>query len=198
MGNILKTATDLGKNLQQILILQNFMVLQVFQKRKQKKAAYGIFMQISGKVNILMKDAWIERPKMLYNDKTKKYVIWFHADGQTPESTGGNYAKAKAGVAVSDSPFGPFKLQGSYLLNSNENADHGFDSEGGHVRDMNLFKDEDGTAYVLYSSDGNQTMHIAKLNDEYTNVVKKQGEAVEGVDFSRNFIDESQRSTGNV
>ena len=26
----------------------------------------------------------IERPKMLYNEKTKKYVIWFHADGQDP------------------------------------------------------------------------------------------------------------------
>lgn len=136
----------------------------------------------------------IERPKMLYNDTTEKYVVWFHADGQTPDSTGGNYAKAKAGVAVSDSPFGPFKLQGSYLLNCNEDADHGFDSVGGHVRDMNLFKDDNGDAYVLYSSDGNKTMHIAKLNEEYTNVAKPQGEAEEGVDFTRNFIGESREA----
>lgn len=132
----------------------------------------------------------IERPKMLYNDKTGKYVIWFHADGQDPfaESAGGNYAKAKAGVAIADSPTGPYKLLGSYLLNTNEDADHGFDSQGGHVRDMNLFKDDDGTAYVMYSSDGNQTMYIARLNEEYTNVAKNQEEAVEGVDFTRNFI----------
>ncbi len=138
----------------------------------------------------------IERPKMLYNEKTKKYVIWFHADGQDPfaESSGGNYAKAKAGVAISDSPTGPYKLLGSYLLNFNEDANHGFDSEGGHVRDMNLFKDDDGTAYVMYSSDGNQTMHIARLNDEYTNVAKPQGEAVEGVDFTRNFINISREA----
>ncbi len=138
----------------------------------------------------------IERPKMLYNDKTGKYVIWFHADGQDPfaESAGGNYAKAKAGVAIADSPTGPYKLLGSYLLNTNEDADHGFDSEGGHVRDMNLFKDDDGSAYVMYSSDGNQTMHIARLNDEYTNVAKPQGEAVEGVDFTRNFINESREA----
>ena len=140
----------------------------------------------------------IERPKMLYNDKTKKYVIWFHADGQVPGSTGSNYAKAKAGVAISDSPFGPFQLQGSYLLNYDESADHGFDGEvGGHVRDMNLFKDDDGTGYVLYSSDGNQTMHIAKLNDEYTNVAQPDNSKAEqgvGKDFTRNFIGESREA----
>ncbi|MCI9082546.1 MAG: family 43 glycosylhydrolase [Lachnospiraceae bacterium] len=138
----------------------------------------------------------IERPKMLYNDKTGKYVIWFHADGQDPfaESAGGNYSKAKAGVAIADSPTGPYKLLGSYLLNTNEDADHGFDSEGGHVRDMNLFKDDDGSAYVMYSSDGNQTMYIARLNDEYTNVAKNQEEAVEGVDFTRNFINSSREA----
>lgn len=138
----------------------------------------------------------IERPKMLYNDKTKKYVIWFHADGQTPDSSGGNYAKAKAGVAISDSAFGPFTLLGSYLLNYDPDADHGFDNEvGGHVRDMNLFKDDDGTGYVLYSSDGNQTMHIAKLNDDYTNVVQPDNDkAVQGVDFSRNFIGSSREA----
>ena len=26
----------------------------------------------------------MERPKMLYNEKTGKYVIWFHADGTSP------------------------------------------------------------------------------------------------------------------
>ena len=137
----------------------------------------------------------IERPKMLYNDKTGKYVIWFHADGQDPFSSGGgNYAKAKAGVAIADSPAGPYKLLGSYLLNYQEGADHGFDGDvGGHVRDMNLFKDDDGTAYVMYSSDGNKTMHIARLNEEYTNVAQPDNsKAVEGVDFTRNFVGESR------
>ncbi len=147
----------------------------------------------------------IERPKMLYNDKTKKYVIWFHADGQTPDASGGsNYAKAKAGVAISDSPFGPFVLQGTYRLNYDENEDHGFDTDnagddplggGGHVRDMNLFKDNDGTAYVIYSSDGNETMHIAKLNDEYTGVANPNlNDDEANADFSRNFIGESREA----
>ena len=59
----------------------------------------------------------IERPKMLYNKNTNKYVIWFHADGTTPSSKGqSNYGKAKAGIAISDSPLGPFKLLGTYHI----------------------------------------------------------------------------------
>ena len=88
----------------------------------------------------------IERPKMIYNEKTKQYVIWFHADGQIPGSSGGNYAKAKAGVAVSSSPFGPFQMKGSYLLNYVDGLKQGFPDGHGNVRDMNLFKDGDGTA----------------------------------------------------
>lgn len=55
---------------------------------------------------------------------------------------------------------------------ANDYGDHGFDSVGGHVRDMNLFQDDDGTAYVMYSSEGNAVMYIAKLNDTYTGLAK--------------------------
>ena len=133
----------------------------------------------------------IERPKMLYNEKTGKYVIWFHADGQVPNSTGddgteggtSNYAKAKAGIAVSDSPFGPFKLQGTYMLAGVPDQEQGFAEESGHVRDMNLFKDDDGTAYVMYSSEGNAVMYIAKLNEDYTGLVKDADKMVLDTDF---------------
>ena len=137
----------------------------------------------------------IERPKMIYNEKTKQYVIWFHADGQIPGSSGGNYAKAKAGVAVSSSPFGPFQMKGSYLLNYVDGLKQGFPDGHGNVRDMNLFKDDDGTAYVIYSSDGNANMYIAKLNDSYTNIAKTNDEgAIRDVDFSVNFIGSSREA----
>ena len=35
-------------------------------------------------------------------------------------------------------------------------------------RDMNLFVDDDGKAYVFYSSESNQVMYAVQLNDEYT------------------------------
>lgn len=132
----------------------------------------------------------MERPKMLYNEKTDKYVIWFHADGRYPGSDA-DYGKAKAGVAIGDSPTGPFKLLGSYKLDydKSENPNYGYDGwEGrGSVRDMNLFKDDDGQAYVIYSSEGNETTYISKLNEEYTALAVSPEESVEGVDYTRNF-----------
>ena len=134
----------------------------------------------------------IERPKVIYNEKTKKYVMWFHADGmmKSNRTASSKYSKARAGIAVSDTPAGPFKLVGCYKLATSENADLGWDTVGGSVRDMNLFVDDDGQAYVVYSSDGNSTMYVAKLNEEYTGIAGNE----EGVDFTRNFIGASREA----
>ena len=138
----------------------------------------------------------IERPKMLYNSRTKKYVIWFHADGTTPSTKGqSNYGKAKAGIAISNSPTGPFKLLGTYLLVVDDNYSHSWDNVGGHVRDMNLFQDDDGTAYVIYSSDGNTNTYIVKLDSEYTGISKSNGDTpVEGVDYIVTFVGNSREA----
>ncbi len=140
----------------------------------------------------------MERPKVLYNDKTGKYVMWWHCDGNTKSNpTGSSYGKAKAGVAIADNPAGPFKYLGSYKLNYSEKANHQWDSDEaawGSVRDMNVFKDDDGTAYVMYSSDGNTNMYIAKLNDEYTYLAKDQKHAVLGKDFTLNFENASREA----
>ena len=126
----------------------------------------------------------MERPKVLYNESTGQYVMWWHCDGRTPTNTA-DYGKARAGVAVADNPAGPFKFVGTYLLASDpDRTDHGFDSEGGHVRDMNVFKDDDGTAYVLYSSEGNEVMYIARLNDSYTGLAKDPEDMIHGEDFA--------------
>lgn len=46
----------------------------------------------------------------------------------------------------------------------------GRDMEGGQMaRDMNLFVDDDGKAYHIYSSEENSTLHISLLTDDYTN-----------------------------
>jgi hypothetical protein len=92
--------------------------------------------------------AVIERPKVIYNDKTKKYVMWMHIDKR-------NYGYARTGVAVSDKVTGPYTYIGSMRPND------------AMSRDMTLYKDVDGRAYQICSSENNATMHINELTDDY-------------------------------
>lgn len=90
----------------------------------------------------------LERPKVIYNETTQKFVMWLHVDSE-------NYLFARAGVAVSDKPEGPF----TYLESMRPN--------GQMSRDMTLFKDDDGKAYHIFSSENNATMHISLLTKDY-------------------------------
>jgi hypothetical protein len=117
----------------------------------------------------------IERPKVIYNARTKKFVMWFHQDSP-------NYQAARSGVAVSDTPNGRFRYLGAFRPNAGirplnatskdfEPAPDNLlarDLAGGQMaRDMTLFVDEDGTAYQFYSSEANKTLHISQLSDDY-------------------------------
>ena len=50
---------------------------------------------------------------------------------------------------------------------------------------MNLFVDDDGTGYIIYSSEENATLFISKLNEDYTYLSASPETAVQGVDFLR-------------
>lgn len=117
----------------------------------------------------------LERPKVVYNQRTKQFVMWMHIDSA-------DYAAARSGVAVSDKPAGPFKYLGSFRPNAgawpeNYNASgkktDGAASlaqdfaDGQMARDMTVFVDDDGKAYLFYSSEGNPTMHVSLLADDY-------------------------------
>lgn len=131
--------------------------------------------------------AIIERPKLIYNEKTKKYIIWFHADGPTATSNS-SYAAASAGLAIADTPYGPFEFIERYRLNTCPEDQEDFHPQSkGMARDMNLFIDDDGTAYIIYSSEENLTLYISKLNDEYTYLATEPEKAVYGKDFIRLF-----------
>jgi hypothetical protein len=52
--------------------------------------------------NDLDTDRVIERPKVIYNADTKKFVMWMHVDRK-------DYSYSQAGVAVSDRPEGPYR-----------------------------------------------------------------------------------------
>jgi hypothetical protein len=117
----------------------------------------------------------MERPKVIYNAQTRKFVLWFHQDTA-------DYAAARSGVAVSDTPAGPFTYLGSFRPNAGvwpvnatkPDQQAGTDNmlerdfQGGQMaRDMTLFVDDDGTAYQIYASEGNPTMHVSQLTDDY-------------------------------
>ncbi|MGA1837642.1 glycoside hydrolase family 43 protein [Herbiconiux sp. 11R-BC] len=133
--------------------------------------------------------AILERPKVIHNEATGKWVMWVHADGPSAWSNA-QYAKANAGVAISDSPYGPFKYLGSSRLDyaSPDDPTNKAPGNPGMARDMNLFVDDDGTAYIIYSSEENATMFISKLDADYTALATDPAQAVEGRDYRRLFI----------
>lgn len=98
---------------------------------------------------------WIlERPKVYYNAKTKKYVMYAHLDGP-------GYKLARVAVAVSD------KVDGDYhYLRS-------FRPLGQESRDIGQFIDDDGAAYLIFESRPTKGFFIAKLSDDYMNVEKE-------------------------
>lgn len=109
-----------------------------------------------------------ERPKVLYNRRTGQFVMWLHVDTS-------DYTYARIGIAVSDTPTGPFR----YL--------HSISPNGLDSRDMTLFQDEDSSAYVIYSARWNSCVVVSRLSADYLSVTDECIELFqkEGVSSSR-------------
>jgi hypothetical protein len=87
---------------------------------------------------------WIlERPKVFYNSKTKKYVMYFHLDNKS-------YKTASVGIAISDKPDGDYTFVKS------------FQPLGHESRDIGQFIDDDGAAYLIFE-DRAYGFRIARL-----------------------------------
>lgn len=141
----------------------------------------------------------LERPKVVFNPRTKKFVMWFHL-----EPKGMDYAGSLSGVAVADRVTGPYRFVNAFRPNAGvwplnvpaagktplspeelsrlekmelNGGPHPYypkhllyrrDFQGGQMaRDMTLFVDDDGSAYHIYSSEGNGTLHISRLTEDY-------------------------------
>lgn len=92
----------------------------------------------------------VERPKVLYNKQTQKFVMWFHLD------TAG-YTYRHAGVAQASSAAGPFTWV------------HALQPDGIPSLDMSLFCDPvDHVAYFIRSCD-NSYAGISRLTADYLN-----------------------------
>ncbi|TLX70745.1 beta-glucanase [Labilibacter sediminis] len=148
----------------------------------------------------ITKGCVLERPKVIYNQRTKQFVMWFHL-----ELKGQGYKAAQTGLAVSQSITGPY----SYVKSLRPNAGHwpiNFSEEqkkkeydysinrwseegreavvsgmfvkrdlkGGQMsRDMTLFVDDDAKAYHIAASEENGTLHIRELADDYLDFTGK-------------------------
>jgi len=138
----------------------------------------------------------MERPKVIYNPKTRQFVMYFHL-----ELKGQGYGAARVGIAVSDSITGPYKYlkscrpnPGKFPENMTEKqktatvkatdfekwwtpewrkaVEDGLfvrrDFDNGQMsRDMTLFVDDDGKAYQIYASEENLTIQLAELTDDF-------------------------------
>ncbi|OGV58250.1 MAG: beta-glucanase [Lentisphaerae bacterium GWF2_50_93] len=74
----------------------------------------GISLAVSGDPDSeIAKGCIIERPKVVYNSKTAKFVMWFHL-----EFKGKGYGSARAGIAMADKPVGPYMFLRSIRANA--------------------------------------------------------------------------------
>lgn len=61
----------------------------------------------------IAKGCVLERPKVIYNSKTKQFVMWFHL-----EPAGAGYSGACCGVAVASAATGPYRFLESFRPNA--------------------------------------------------------------------------------
>ncbi|WP_036879883.1 glycoside hydrolase family 43 protein [Xylanibacter oryzae] len=75
----------------------------------------GVALSVSDDENSdIAKGCVLERPKVVYNQKTKKFVMWFHL-----ELKGNGYSAARYGVATSNVVTGPYHFLCSGRVNPN-------------------------------------------------------------------------------
>ncbi len=161
----------------------------------------------------------LERPKVIYNPKTKKYVMFFHLEfrkGATRKSIDINdiykeapdYSSANIGFAIADKITGPYTFLHSTRLHANKmpvNASESIKklvaskkdfshigelgnsikngtvddlfakdfSRGQTCRDFTAFVDDNGKAYIVSASEGNGTLYVSELTDDYRNFTGK-------------------------
>mmetsp|Transcript_14970 Transcript_14970/g.31937 ORF Transcript_14970/g.31937 Transcript_14970/m.31937 type:complete len:346 (-) Transcript_14970:124-1161(-) len=104
-------------------------------------------------------DGWIiERPKVIFNKKTKLFVMWFHLDGPSsgPRSDWSSYSSHAAGVAVSNVACGPY----TFL--------HALRPAGLPSLDATLFLDDDDAAYHVQDVD-HKNVAVLELTPDFTN-----------------------------
>eukprot|EP01088_Endostelium_zonatum_P016282 TRINITY_DN4337_c0_g1_i1.p1 TRINITY_DN4337_c0_g1~~TRINITY_DN4337_c0_g1_i1.p1 ORF type:complete len:343 (-),score=67.15 TRINITY_DN4337_c0_g1_i1:16-1044(-) len=106
----------------------------------------------------------IERPKILFNERTNKFVLWFHLDTAS-------FSLTSVGVATSSVITGPYQFHA------------GFKPDGQASYDMTVYQDpHDPHSAFLVRSVNNAYAGISKLSPDYLNTtgIISAGPRIEG------------------
>jgi hypothetical protein len=96
--------------------------------------------------------AKIERPKVIFNNATGQYVMWMHKEN------GSDYSQALAAVATSSTVDGTYSYRGSFRPLNNMS------------RDITVFRDDDGTAYMASAARDNADLNLYRLTPDYLGI----------------------------
>jgi hypothetical protein len=107
-------------------------------------------------------DVNLERPKVIYNKATGKYVLFAHRE------RAGDYELARLLIATCD------KVDGQYAYVAD------FRPMGNESRDMTVFQDDDGSAYLLSSTNVNADLAVYKLAPDYLSVASREATLFKG------------------
>ncbi|HVQ89969.1 MAG TPA: RICIN domain-containing protein [Mycobacteriales bacterium] len=94
----------------------------------------------------------IERPKVIFNSSTGQYVMWMHKEN------GSDYGQALAAVATSSTVDGAYSYRGSFRPLANMS------------RDITIFRDDNGTAYMASAARENADLNLYRLTPDYLGI----------------------------
>jgi Ricin-type beta-trefoil lectin domain/Glycosyl hydrolases family 43 len=95
----------------------------------------------------------IERPKVVFNSATGRYVMWMHKEN------GSDYSQALAAVAISSTVDGAYTYRGSFRPLGTAMS-----------RDITVFRDDDGTAYMASAARDNADLNLYRLTPDYLGI----------------------------
>ena len=121
-----------------------------------------------------------ERPRIIYNKKTKKFNLWFHY-----EKKNSSYTTAKVAVATSGEICKNYQIvrmmrlnprvfplgEGKGTLAFNKYFLRDF-NKGQMSRDLTVF-DDGSKSYLISSSENNATLIVTELNDKFDNITER-------------------------
>lgn len=123
----------------------------------------------------------VERPKVIFNEKTQEYVMWGHLDigyglaavvvckGKSPDNSDGTWEYVDWFRPFDDPKYNVHDDNSAGDIYSDLTNDYS-DPYGFMSRDSTLFVDDDGTAYFASSYNENAYIHIYRLTEDYLHI----------------------------